>query len=368
VAAVREADWGDLDAIAALTRAIGWGDTFAGSAKRLWAENPAAAAGGPRVPGGWVLEVGGRVVGFLGNLAQQYHYRGQVLRAVTATNLVVAQEHRGQSLQLVMAFARQGGADLLLNTTASAQTSKIFQFLKFDRIPQPNYDRSSYWVLRPARFLTAGLRKKGYAAALSKVAGVALAPALRGEMWVRRRGPRAAPGRLAIRDVPGGEAGADFDDLWRRKLAEGPKLLALRDAATLRWHFAAAGRAQPPVLLGAYDGDRLAGYAAVIRRDAGHLGLRRAYLADLVAERDDPAVVRPLLAAAARRARADGADMLEAVGFPEHFQRLFAEIRPFTLMNESWPFLYKAARPELHRELAAADRWHACMYDGDGSV
>ncbi len=175
MASVREVDYGDLEGVGELNRSAGWHTPTRGNWQRLWDRNP-ARAGGPPLSKGWVLEEGGKLVGCLINLAHLYDFGGRTLRAAVAGSLVVAPDFRGNSLQLVMAFVKQSGVDLLLNTTTAPQVSKIFQFLKLQPLPQPEYGRSLYWVLRGAGFLNAGLRKKGYSRALS----------LR-----RQRGPRA---------------------------------------------------------------------------------------------------------------------------------------------------------------------------------
>jgi hypothetical protein len=110
------------------------------------------------------------------------------------------------------------------------------------------------------------------------------------------------------------------------------------------------------------------GYLALVRQDGPEIHLQRARIADLFVERDDPATIRQLLDVAMRQALAGGADMLEVIGFPGHFQQLFQEYRPFKRWNESSPFLYKGLQPDLHHELSSADLWHACLYDGDGGL
>jgi hypothetical protein len=368
MARVREVEDRDLEAVGAVARSIGWPPPIREGWRRLWEENPALDGAGPPLPRGWILEDGAKIGGFLCNLAQLYHFEGRTLRAVVASSLIVTPAFRGQSLQLVTAYARQPGVDLLLNTTASPESSKIFQFLKFDRIPQPAYNRNLYWVLGCAGFLRSALLKKGFPAALSRPAGWLLAPALGATLRVLRRGPRFRGGPLALRVVRPEEAGEEFDDLWQRKTAGGSQLLAHRDARTLRWHFAAAGRKDPPLLLAAYEGSRLKGYVALVRQDNASLHLRRARIADLFVEGDDPDTIRQLLQGAARTARDGGADMLEVVGFPESYQKICQEYRPFELWDEAWPFLYRARDPELHRALACSERWHACLYDGDGAI
>jgi hypothetical protein len=366
---VREVEFADCAAVAALVAAQGWDAPTRADWRHLWEHNPAAARG-PRPCRGWVLEEGPRLLGYVCNLVQEFRLGGRTLRAASAGALIVRPEARGGSLQLVLPFARQPGVDLLLNTTCSPEASQIFQFLKFRRLPQPDYDRDLYWVLRPAGFLGAALRRRGCPAALGRAAGTLLAPLLWAEIRARGRRPRPPRGRaLQTRVVAAPEIGADFDALWRRKLAEGRRLLACRDAATLRWHFAPRGRPVPPFLVAADDGAELAGYAAVTLQDTPRYRLRRAYLADLCAAGDDPETIRHLLAAAARAARARGAAMLQAVGFPEPIRRVLQEARPrVRRARAAWPYLYRALEADLHHELGSAALWHACLYDGDGSL
>ncbi len=369
MARVREVELGDVDAVAVLQREVGWTPASERGWRRLWVENPALASGGPPPQRGWVLEEGTRVVGFLANRIQAYWLGGRALRAAVASAMVVAPASRGETMKLVLAYVQQPHIDLLLNTTAAPQTSKIFEFLKFHRIPQPAYDISYYWVLRPGAFVAAGLRKKGVQASTSRILGILLGPMVRLEGAVRRRGPaRRDRGPGSVRILAAEEVGPEFDDLWRRRLAEGEKLLADRTASTLRWHYAGEGRTVPARLVCAQDGARLAGYVALVRSDSPGIGLSRAYVADIFVERDDPTTIRRLLSAAAKQARADGAAMLEVVGFPEPIRRLVASMRPFSLRNDSWPFLYRAREAQLDRTLSQPGLWHGCLFDGDGSI
>jgi hypothetical protein len=368
MARVREVEYADLDVVAALSRSEGWGAPTVQDWCWLWRENP-ALEGAPIVARGWVLvDEGQTVVGFLSNVAQAYRLRERRLLAATAAGLIVAPAFRGNSMQLIMAHARQPNVDLLLNTTAAPHVSKIAEFLKFRRMPQKDYDRSFYWVLRPRAFSAAALRKKGLRARVSQSLAMLLSPFLWAENRLRRRGPLDGSYRTMLRTIDAAAAGAEFDDLWQRKLAEGSKLLAVRDSRSLRWHFDGRGRACPPVIVCAYDGSRLVGYVVIVRQDAPHLGLTRARVADLFVERDDPQTIRQLLGGAAAEARRGGAAMLEVVGFPSHVRRVFEALRPFELRNDSWPFLFKATDPAVQKVLAEREMWHACLYDGDGSL
>jgi hypothetical protein len=368
MAHLREVEFKDIDDVAALHRDVGWPVPTLQTWQRLWIDNPALQGDQSDQVRGWVLEHGTRLVGFLCNLAQTYQFGERRIRAAVASAMVVNSEWRGEAMKLVTAFARQPNVDLLLNTTAARQTSKIFEYFKFRRIPHPGYDLSYYWVLKSAEFLRAALLKKAVPKALSEVVGVGLAPFLRAEMIVRRRRPRASRRINAVEVISADEVSGEFDDLWERRLAESKKLLAERRSTTLRWHYAAAGRTHPAKLLCARNGSQLVGYAAVVRRDSERIGLKRAFLADIFVERDNSETIELLLGASVRQARLDGAAMIEAVGFPENVRQIFRASCPFELRNESWPFLYSARDSELHESLTEPSLWYPCLFDGDGSI
>src|SRR6185436_12257645 len=165
---IREVEYTDLEAVARLMRREGWGVPTESDWRWLWQDNPAMNGAAPAR--GWVLLAANSVVGFLGNVVQQYQLGSRRLLAATAAGLVVEPPFRGSSLQLMVAHANQRGIDLLLNTTAVASVSRISEFLKFRRIPQPEYDRSFFWVLRPEPFVRAALVKKGFRRGISRAA------------------------------------------------------------------------------------------------------------------------------------------------------------------------------------------------------
>ncbi|HYN08995.1 MAG TPA: hypothetical protein VES67_16550 [Vicinamibacterales bacterium] len=366
-AVVRDARLDDERDVAALFHTAGWGQPSFEGWRRQNRDTP-VAAGRPDTGFGWVLESEGRAVGFLRNVVQGYRYGDRSLIAAAASTLIVEPDYRGYTLRLVAAFCKQRGVDLLLNTTAAPETAKIFEFLKFSRMPQPEYDLSLFWVLHARGFLAPALRKKGVPHAAVAAGSVALAPAL--SMFLHMTGRRIACRETSCEVTVINTAQIDerFDDLWARKLGEGKRLLACRDARTLRWHFPPTEAVPPPRVICAVGKGRLLGYLVVLRRDSAHIGLRRARVADIFVERDDEAVIRQLLCEAATQAVRDGAVMLEVVGMPRNVRHVLREFRPQTLPDRCWPFSYKTNDAELRADLAREDRWYAGPYDGDGTL
>lgn len=363
-AIVRDARLDDEADVTALFQVEAWGRP----AFERWQRQSRDNLAGPHTTFGWVLEAGGHAVGFLRNVVQRYRYGDRNLVVAAASALVVAPGHRGHALRLIAAFCKQTGVNLLLNTTAAPETAKIFEFLRFSRMPQSEYDVSLYWVLSARKFLSAALRKKGVPAAAAGPGSLVLAPALAAFLHLtgRRVAARGTPCEVTVIDVSGIDE--RFDDLWERKLREGKRLLAYRDAKGLRWHFAPSKALPPPRVICATDRGRLIGYLVLVPRRSAHLGLRRALVADVFVEKDDGAVIQQLLYEGAEQATRDGAAMLELVGLPKRVRDMLRDFRPQTLRDRCWPFLYRTDDPELRADLRDETRWYAGLYDGDGSL
>jgi hypothetical protein len=365
---VREVVDADLEGVGSLYSIAGWPAPTRETWAHFWAKNP-ALTDAPAACRGWVLDHEGQLVGYLANILQSYRLGERTITAACAANMVVQPEFRGSSMQLYLAFVRQRGVDLLLNTTAAPHVSQISEFLKFKRLPQPDYNRVIFWVLRPFEFAPAALRKKGLPGIVSVLGGPALGASLALESLSRLRSRPASSSGIELRVVEIENVGEEFNQLWRRvSSAESGSLLALRDAATLRWHFANRSPQHDSCFLAAFRGGSLEGYAAVIRQDNPQLGLTRAKLADLVVANGDRDITRWLISGAFRLARRRGAAMIEVVGFPQRVRAILDEFSPRRREDAPWPFLYKALDPALDPILAKEATWMACLYDGDGSL
>ena len=135
---------------------------------------------------------------------------------------------------------------------------------------------------------------------------------------------------------------------------------------TKHWDEVKANRRD--TLLRAWDGNRLLGYACVVRHDTPNILLKRMRLADLFVVRDEPEIIRSLLHAAYQHALREGVSMFEIVGFPARIRKLIEADSPFRLVDEGYPFLYSVVDKSLESALASAESWYAGLYDGEGSL
>jgi hypothetical protein len=373
-AALRTADFEDCIEASALMRRLGLSiSEEAGEVRRvwtrLWRDNPAVAYGDePQRSPGWILHQEGRIVGFFGNIPLRYQFGEEPLVAANASMWGVEKGYRGQTKDLATAYFSQRAADFLLVTTAIKPTARLFGSYEASPIPVRTYDQVLYWVLNPDNFLKAALTKKNVRLPLAKPAISVVSPALKlSTAALGHRLGRHAAGlmthAIALTDV-----GDDFDQLWRAKIKERPRLMASRSAADIRWHFDAADKKGRVSIIVCKAGAQPRGYIVVLTDRVDELGFRRAKIADMLAVNDASDVVNTLLAAANDRSIEHGCDVIEMTGFPSHIREMAMRFRPMSRRLPVFPFHYKVIAPRLAEPLASESHWYPTLFDGDSSL
>jgi hypothetical protein len=365
---LREVGFSDFTEVAELKRRWNLAEDSYENWQRLWRDNPALAAG-PLHPMGWVLEVQGKVVGYLGNIIQLYRYKDRILRSATGHAFVVEQLYRGSGLSLVAAYFRQKNIDLYISTGAIQPVGNIGKAFKSEPLTQKEYQTVLFWVLRPYAFTRSVMNKLSLGAAFSSVAGGLASLMLTADKTVSRRGPKSTSQRLRICHMALNDLGREFDDLWSEKLSEMPsRLFADRMPSTLRWHFETPGdRGSVRVLCCRHDG-KLQGYAVVRHEATDESGMRKSIIADMLVKADDAEIVKSLLISAYHDAQQAGSHILEVVGFPSDLRKVFSEFRPYTRNYPTPIFGYKAVDPGLHEAISGGQTWYATPFDGDWSL
>ena len=333
----------------------------------LWRDNPAVKVHGSGVALGWVIEDKGRIVGFFGNIPQVSYFDGQPVKVSSARAWAVHKDHRDQTPRLCETFFGQKGTDVVLISSASAPAGKRCLEFGGSPLPQPGYGEILYWVLDAGGFLRAGLRKKGYGGMAVWAGGILGAVALNAKMRLTGRRPFAP--LQDVTPITVEEIDDAFDDLWARKLKEGPgRLLAARDAETLKWYFGLSQQSSETRVLCRRRGGRLEGYLVLVREDTPAIGLKRLKVADLFVAGDEADTVNALLAGAYEYGLARRCHVLEVIGLPETLRDIAMSHKPYSRPMPAFPFFFKALREDLKSPLAAADGWYVTAYDGDTAL
>src|SRR5260221_9087457 len=231
---VREASFDDYDQIAAVQIRNGLSPRPQRKWTALWQGNPVYEREPDGWPIGWVLESEpGRIVGCIANVPTAYLWKGRLIRVANQCDWAVDPEYRPFSLLLMQRIMNQPDVDLILTTTVGATAEPSFAAFKWHRVPAGRWDRAAFCITGHRGFLRSALAKMRV-----PLAGLAIYPmaaALSCRDWLFRFGTRRAS-RLRIEKRA--EFDASFDVFWEELKRRKPDvLLAVRNAAALRWHF-----------------------------------------------------------------------------------------------------------------------------------
>jgi hypothetical protein len=370
---VSEITVADIGEVVALHQRLGLGrdedpERLRARWRWIWNENPAGRADQPSPVLGWCLRVDGRIVGAFCNIARLYRFRGRDLRIAVAAGWAVEKGFRAHTPLLAAEYFGQPHADLLLVSTASVPTGRIFTRFGGSPIPVTEVGSVSYWVLDARGFVAAAFRKKGWPR-IAPFAAALLGPAVSAIAALPGRRP-VGPSSLELRSevVPWGAIDAELDGLWRRTRDARPALLAHRASRDLRWYFGARVQEGQVTPIACRRNGTLVGYAVLRTDDVVAHGLSRAHVADLLVEADQPEAIDSLLAACYDAAAASGRQVLEIRGYSEEVRSRAARFRPLTRALASFPFYYKALRPDLEASLSDPRSWYPTPFDGDAAL
>jgi hypothetical protein len=364
----REVQFSDFEGVAALKQR--WGlrrDTWENWC-RLWAQNPAMAAATSPLSMGWVLETERGIVGYQGSIPLLYQIGDRTLVAATGTDLVVEPRYRVRTVGLLASFYRQPGVELRLITTAIPSVGEISKALRAQELPQRDYDTILFWVLNTSEFARVVATKLGLEGAMATAGTVLGSLALRTDMSIRRLRPSRVNAELRITEIRVEDIGDEFEALWQRKITEKPRLMAVRNASCLRWHFTLPGSASGTAVLCCRRFERLTGYAVVRHVMDGRTGIRKCVLADILAEQDDPSIIASLLEGAHAHAVRSGDHVFEVTGLPRNIRQIFMSRNPYLWPYPAPPFLYRVMDEALAETLANENAWYAGPFDGDTTL
>ena len=249
----------------------------------------------------WLASASGKPVFHYAGVPLRFALDGPVVTAMISVDALTAPEFRRRGLLtqgVTRAFAewRTRGVAFTLglpneqwgSRTAAAGWQRLFPL---------------QWLVRPLRPEVVAARRFGlpwlrHASVVSRLWGGWLANTL-------RRDPEAE-----FREVA--HAGDAFDRLWKRCAADA-MFSAVRDAAWVQWRFLSSPIRKYDVVL-AYRNGEPVGYSAThVARSADKTS---AFLAEIVAPRNDAAAHDSLLARAVTSADEAGADLLAALSVP----------------------------------------------------
>ena len=362
----REVGFSDFESVATLQERGGLRKDNQQNWCRLWQQNPAMAVAKSHLSMGWVLDTAQGIVGYQGSVPLLYQFGGRTLVAATGTGLVIEPAYRARTIGLMASFYRQRGVDLLLMTFTIASVTELAKALHAKALAQHD-NKGLFWVLDAHQFTKALAAKFDLGSGMAAVGTFLGSAVLRADAL--RRGPRRhLMNEFKVTEIEVKDIGDEFQALWKRKLAETPRLFADRSPASLRWHFTIPGSSSTASVLCCHRFGRLVGYAIVQHTIDRETGMRRSMLADILVEQDDSGVTEALLEAAHSNAVASGDHVFEVIGLPRHIRQILMRWNPYVRRYPTDLLIYKTTDQALARTLAEENAWYAGPLDGDTTL
>jgi hypothetical protein len=314
-------------------------------------------------PVGWVLEdVEGRIVGAVNNIPSAYLFAGQELVCGNGHCWAVLEPYRGYATMLMDEYFNQDGPDLLVSAKVGADAASVWSAYAH-RVPVGDWSNAAYAITRYRAFARAALVRKGFP--LARALTLPAAATLRVKDALMRK---ALPDGLAsyeFREVDGFDA--RFDAFWLELIAQNPsKLMGVRDAVSLRWHYGVPQRAGRLWVAVALRAGRIRAYC-VLKQHHRPPDIRSMKIVDFQTLEPDKDLLPGLVKLALRRSAAANCAFLEHHGCELPKMRGFEIIARYRAVKPSWSFFYYTDDPLLEERLADPEVWDPSEYDGDSS-
>jgi len=332
----------------------------------LWISNPAYKAMNGNWPMGWVLDDGEHIVGHMGNIPAFYQFGGETFIGASGHGWVVDQNHRGYSLFLLDRYLQQKTADIVLSNTANSRSYQAHLQLGGQCVPAGKWDQSSFWITNYSALLKDWLRRKNIP--LPKLLSYPASFVLSFKDGLRRLEISAHTPDDAILEVCTAFDGR-FDIFWNQLCHRYPnKFLAVRDRATLEWHFKYAAREQRLSIVTLTQGGEMKAYGVlVLVRGKQEDPIRRVNLADFQSLDTNSDFYSGTLRFALEHCRQTGIHVLSTTGVSASGIDV-SMAAPYHSPATNWTFIYKPRNPRLSEILADQNVWCPSLYDGDASL
>lgn len=333
--------------------------------RALWTGNPLWQQIGSWWPIGWVFETGdGELVGCMGNVALQYHFRGERLLVAAGRAWLVLPGHRafGSAARLMREHFQQRNVDVTIDTSVSLEGGERGRHLT-KHVPAGDWSSIACFITDHRALARRALEKLRVPLAQPLAWPVGMGLRLKDALTPKRVRKRHSSFAIEVTD----RFESRFDAFWNELLRQkGEILMAARDCATLSWHFTVALKKRRLWIFTASRNNQIRAYCIFQRKDVG-LELPRMRLVDFQTIEPDADLLRDLLAAALQRCVAEDIAVLDRPGVGLPTMRTFDDCAPYR-QKQPWPFWYRTNNLALRSELREPAVWEPSEYDGDASI
>jgi hypothetical protein len=328
----------------------------------IWGKNLQQLDSGVSI--GWVLEVNGVVVGYLGNVALRYFLNGNSLNVAAARGWVVQHKYRKYSALLLLKYFAQKNIDLLINSSSNEVAYKVFTAAGSISPKSQNFSNIYFFIVNRSNFVLAILERYGLNLNLKYFLHLAIVIFLAlKKLESLRINKCKKSNNLRVSIVEPRKMSKDYDQFWADVVKHNQGFIADRSREKIEWMYSKP--ANDSKILEFYINKKMIAYAGFKKfRIIGSKEFKL-QLIDFVSLKIDTQITDMMIAEGKQIAKALGVCCLEITGCNEKTNGSIVRLGAFKRNHFPTPFSYKILNKNL---LTKNEEWFITLYDGDSAL
>lgn len=352
----------DQPRVQELQRLLGLRPDSLGDWDHIWGKNLQQLES--RIAIGWVLEVDGDVVGYLGNVALRYILNGRLLSAAAARGWVVKREYRKYSVLLLAKYLAQKNIDLLINSSSNEIAYKVFTAAGSLSPRSQNFSSIYFFIVNRRKFVLAILERYGLNHNLKYFLHLATASFLVFKKLLSLKlNERKKLSDLRVNIVEPQNISKEYDQFWADVVKSNQGFIADRSREKLEWLYSKPGNDSK--ILEFYSNKKMVAYAGFKKFSINGSNEFKLQLIDFVSLKIDKQITGIMILEGQRIAKALGVCCLEITGCDEKIIESVVRFGAFKRNHFPTPFSYKILNKNLQIE---NEKWFITLYDGDSAL
>lgn len=359
---VRVAKREDQPMVEELQRRLGLRSDTLADWDHIWGKNLQQIDSGVAI--GWVLEVDGSIVGYLGNVALRYLLNGSPLNAAAARGWVVQHEYRKYSILLLAKYFSQKNIDLLINSSSNAVAYKVFTAAGSLSPKSQNFSNIYFFIVNQSKFVLAILER--YELNINLKYFLHLAVIIFHtfkKLNSLRLNECKKVSNLRVSIVEPRKISKDYDQFWNDVVKCNQGFIADRSRKKIEWLYSKPGNDSR--IIEFYINKKMIAYAGFKKFSINGSKEFKLQLIDFVSLKIDTQITDMMVEEGKKLAKALGVCCLEITGCNEKIIGSVVRLGAFKRNHFPTPFSYKILNKKL---LAENEEWFITLYDGDSAL
>lgn len=355
---IREVEFSDYSQIKKLHKKYNLKILNGGDWINFWQNNPLSKNEKNKYAIGWVLIKNQIIVGYLGNIVENYMFKNRILKVACSTSWLVEKKFKLESFGLINCFFKQKNIDVFITTTPNEVSKKIFARYGAKKIPLKYFNQNSFIVLNIKNFIKSYLtyKKFKFSRVFSPIIFVIFSLFLKKKInfWKKFKLDDKFVLHFQLEQI--------HQDFLKGYKLKNTKFIQSKSIDVLNWKL---NYLTKPLIISYYDDKKIKGFAICCEKNNDKYLLKRLTILDLIVIDDDEKIYFSLINKCIKESYERGYSVIDMLGTNENKMQMFSKFKTFKRNIDNFTLYYYAPNKELSSFLDDNNLWDTSMLDGD---